>query len=209
MSAAGVEPTVFVVDDDDAVRHSVCVLLRSVGLAAEPFDSAAALLAAMPPAGPACLVLDIRMPRMSGLELQRTLAERRIELPIIFITGHGDVPMAVQAMKNGAVDFIEKPFNDQVLIDRVQQALALAEQRRASAEELSEVRARLVRLTAREREVFNRIVRGQANKVIAIDLGLSERTVEIHRAHVMEKTGAGSVADLVRMALVESGQSPA
>jgi len=191
---------VYVVDDDRAVRESVALLLRSVGLEVVTFESAAAFLAGAGTPAAACLVLDMRMPGMSGLELQRELASRGCTIPIIFITGHGDVPMAVSAMKAGAVDFLEKPFNDQELIDRVQQALKAALDAAAAGAEIEDLRARHGRLTAREREVFDRVVCGQANKLIAAELGLSERTIEIHRAHVMTKMGATTLAELVRRA---------
>ena len=193
------EPTIFIVDDDSAVRESLAFLIRSMSLTVATFDSAQAFLAACDPALPGCLVLDIRMPGMSGLELQEELRRREVTLPIIFITGHGDVAMAVRAMKGGAVDFIEKPFNDQQLLDRINQALELDRTARAARAEQALVAARLDLLSPREREVLERIVAGQANKVIAIDLGLSERTIEIHRAKVMSKTGARSLAELVTM----------
>ncbi|MDH3376977.1 MAG: response regulator transcription factor [Gammaproteobacteria bacterium] len=190
---------VYIVDDDDAVRKSLCLLMKSVGLLAQGLASAQEFLEAYDRAQPGCLVLDIRMPGMSGLELQDRLVAERIELPIIFITGHGDVPMAVQALHKGAMEFLEKPFRDQDLIDRVQFALQRdAEQRHAAS--LREIlEAKLVTLTPREREVMERVADGQANKAIAIDLDMSSRTVEIHRARAMEKMGARSLAELVRM----------
>lgn len=191
--------TVFVVDDDLAVRQSLALLIRSMGLTVEAFESAQALLAVCEPARAGCVVLDIRMPGMSGLELQEELYRRAIELPVIFITGHGDVAMAVRAMKLGAVDFIEKPFNDQHLLDRINQALEVDRAARAARAERATLVSRITLLSPREREVMDRIVAGQANKVIAIELGLSERTVEIHRAKVMTKTGARSLAELVTM----------
>lgn len=191
--------TVFVVDDDQAVRMSLSLLIRSMGLAVETFESAAAFLGACDPERSGCLVLDIRMPGMSGLEMQEELNRRAIGLPVIFITGHGDVAMAVRAMKSGAVDFIEKPFNDQQLLDRINKALELDRNARAALAEHATLAARIELLSPREREVMERIVAGQANKVIAIELGLSERTVEIHRAKVMTKTGARSLAELVTM----------
>jgi len=193
-------PTVFIVDDDGAVRHSLALLVKSMALRAETFESARAFLDEYDPGRPGCLVLDIRMPLMSGLELQQVLAERSIAIPIIFITGHGDVSMAVHAMRAGAVDFVEKPFKDQDLLDRINQALTLDRQRRAAADQLDSIRVRFASLTPRELEVMQRIVQGQANKVIALELGVSERTVEIHRAKVMSKTGAKSLAELVAMA---------
>ncbi len=199
MSPAQAPPTVFVVDDDAAVRESLSLLIRSMSLAVEAFDSAPAFLEACDPARPGCLVLDIRMPGMSGIDLQEHLRSRDIPLPVIFITGHGDVSMAVRAMKSGAIDFIEKPFNDQQLLDRINQALELDRVNREVRDERDSVAAKIDLLSPREREVMKRIVRGEANKVIAIDLGLSERTVEIHRAKVMAKTGARSLAQLVSM----------
>ncbi len=194
-----IRQTIFVVDDDEAVRQSLALLIRSMGLEAEVFESAAAFLAAYDAPRSGCLLLDIRMPGMSGLELQEELQRRAIDLPVIFITGHGDVAMAVRAMKSGAVDFIEKPFNDQQLLDRINQSLELDRQARNARAERSSLAARIELLSPREREVMGRIVAGQANKVIAIELGLSERTVEIHRAKVMTKTGARSLAELVTM----------
>jgi two-component system response regulator FixJ len=191
---------VFVVDDDAAVRSSLAMLLKSMALAVDTFESANAFLQTMPPDPSGCLVLDIRMPGMSGIELQQQLKQRGCALPIIFITGHGDVSMAVHAMREGAVDFIEKPFRDQDLLDRIYQALDRDRTRRRAADETVHIRERFAALTPREHEVMQRIARGQANKVIAIELGLSERTVEIHRAKVMHKTGARSLAELVGMA---------
>ncbi|MFO7303955.1 MAG: response regulator FixJ [Gammaproteobacteria bacterium] len=198
-------PTIFVVDDDAAVRDALKLLLRSVGQAVETFASAQEFLDAYSEDRPGCLVLDIRMPGMSGLELQQKLNEKHSILPIIFITGHGDVPMAVEAMQAGAVDFIQKPFRDQDLIDRINQALEKDSMNRAALSERNDIRRRLETLTPREREVLDLVVRGKANKVIAGDLKLSQRTVEIHRARVMEKMQASSLAHLVRMVL-EVGQ---
>lgn len=198
-------PTVFVVDDDAAVRDALKLLLRSVGHAVETYGSAQEFLDAYGEDRPGCLVLDIRMPGMSGLELQQKLNEKHSILPIIFITGHGDVPMAVEAMQAGAVDFIQKPFRDQDLIDRINQALEKDSANRAALGERNDIRRRLETLTPREREVLDLVVHGKANKVIAGDLKLSQRTVEIHRARVMEKMQASSLAHLVRMVL-EVGQ---
>lgn len=192
-------PTVFVVDDDAAVRQSLVLLIRSMALPVAAFESAQDFLARGDPGHPGCLVLDIRMPGMSGLELQDELARCAFSLPIIFITGHGDVAMAVRAMKNGAVDFIEKPFSDQVLLERINRALEEDRTRRQVREDRAEIVRRVETLSPREREVMERIVAGQANKVVAIELGLSERTIEIHRAKVMTKTGARSLAELVTM----------
>lgn len=192
------EPTVFIVDDDASVRDALEYLLRSVGLGAKKFASATEFLQAYDPGSPGCLVLDVRMPGMSGLELQEELEERGSTLPIIFVTAHGDVPMAVHAVKAGAVDFLIKPFRDQELLDRVQQAI----QDDAKVRDQLENRAAIVdcigSLTPREREVMDMVVDGKANKVIAIDLGISQRTVEIHRARVMEKMQVASVAQLVQ-----------
>lgn len=199
-------PTIFIVDDDAAVRDALKLLLRSVGQAVETFGSAQEFLDAYSEDRPGCLVLDIRMPGMSGLELQQKLNEKHSILPIIFITGHGDVPMAVEAMQAGAVDFIQKPFRDQDLIDRINQALEKDGSNRAALGERNDIRRRLDTLTPREREVLDLVVHGKANKVIAGDLKLSQRTVEIHRARVMEKMQASSLAHLVRMVL-EVGQA--
>lgn len=195
--------TVFVVDDDEAVRDSLEMLLRSVGIDVETHPDADAFLASYDPRRPGCLVLDIRMPGISGLDLQHRLGEKGALLPIIFITGHGDVPMAVKAIQNGAVDFIQKPFHDQALLDRIQQALRLDAERRREIEQRAAIDQRLGRLSPRERQVLDLVVDGNANKVIAGRLGLSQRTVEIHRAKVMEKMEADSLAHLVRM-VVES-----
>jgi FixJ family two-component response regulator len=188
---------VYLVDDDDAIRDSLSLLLRSVGLDCEVYASALEFLGAYDPTRHSCLVADIRMPGLSGLELQQRLNEQRSEVPVIFITGHGDVPMAVNAMKSGASDFIQKPFRDQDLIDRIQKALAKDSERRASRAQEDAIRERLSTLTPRETEVMRRVVRGQANKVIALDLGVSQRTVELHRARVMRKLKMRSLADLV------------
>jgi two-component system, LuxR family, response regulator FixJ len=190
---------VYVVDDDEAVRDSLKLLLESVDLACQTFASATEFLEKHDPDQHSCLVTDIRMPGMSGLDLHDELNRRSSTIPILFITGHGDVPMAVDAMKSGALDFIQKPFRDQDLLDRIHQALESDEARREDNRELSETRSRIARLTARETEVMHRVVQGQANKVIALDLGVSQRTVEIHRARVMQKMGARSLAELVRM----------
>lgn len=192
-------PTVFVVDDDEPVRDAVAMLLETVDLPCETFASATDFLDAYDPSRTGCLVLDIRMPGMSGLELQERLLETKAPVPIVFITGHGDIPMAVEAMKRGALDFIRKPFRDQELLDRIQEALSVDEAQRAEYAGLEQVRTRVASLTPREKEVFLRVADGQANKVVAIDLGISERTVEIHRSQVMQKTAARTLADLVRM----------
>jgi len=193
--------TVFVVDDDDAVRTSLRLLLKSVGLPVETFASAQEFLDAADGDRAGCLVLDIRMPGMSGLELQQRLNETHSIIPIVFITGHGDVPMAVEAMQHGAVDFIQKPFRDQDLIDRINQALEKDRDNREGLRERDAIGKRMQQLTPREREVLDLVTQGKANKVIAGDLDVSQRTVEIHRARVMEKMGASSLAHLVRMVI--------
>jgi len=190
-------PLVYLVDDDDAVRDALGLLLRSIGLECEPYASAIEFLERYDPKRQSCLVADIRMPGLSGLDLQQRMNDRHAEVPIIFITGHGDVPMAVNAMKAGAVDFMQKPFRDQDLIDRIQKALAAAAQRQVTRADEEAIRARLALLTPREAEVMQRVVRGQANKVIAMDLGVSQRTVELHRARVMRKLKMRSLAELV------------
>ncbi|MCC5793807.1 MAG: response regulator transcription factor [Chromatiales bacterium] len=197
--------TVFVVDDDQAVRDSLGLLLKSVGINSRLFDSAQALIDAYDPDWRGCVVLDIRMPGMSGMELQQQLIELHCALPVIFITGHGDVPMAVDAMQKGAFDFIQKPFRDQELLDRINQAINLDAAQRSEEEQQRAVGERYETLTPREREVMECVVRGLANKVIAMDLELSQRTVEIHRARVMEKMHARSLAELVRMSLMIEG----
>jgi len=191
--------TVFVVDDDEAVRDSLALLLRSVELAVATFSNAHEFLDSYDPAAPGCLILDVRLPGMSGLELQQRLADDGADLPIVFITGHGDVPMAVRAMRRGAVDFLQKPFSDQELLDRAQQALAEQSQRRQQSESKAEIAQRIRSLTPREHEVMELIVEGLANKVIANRLGTSQRTVEVHRASVMRKMQADSVARLVHL----------
>jgi len=194
-------PTVFVIDDDDAVRSSLRLLLKSYGLEAQLCASAEEFLASHDPDRPGCMVLDVRMPGMSGIELQQQLNARGATIPIVFITGHGDVPMAVEAMQAGAFDFLQKPFNDNDLIARVQRAIEHNASQRARLHTRKDTRERLATLTPRERDVLDLVVVGKANKVIAADLGLSQRTVEIHRARVMEKMDAASLAQLVRMVL--------
>ena len=194
-------PTVFVVDDDAPVRDGLKLLLRSVGHRVETCASAQEFLDLYTDDRPGCLVLDVRMPGMSGLDLQERLNERRAILPIIFITGHGDVPMAVEALQAGALDFLQKPFRDQELLDRIARALEKDASNRRELVELKQIAARFAELTPRERAVMDLVVQGKANKVIAGDLDISQRTVEIHRARVMEKTQAGSLAHLVRMVL--------
>ena len=193
--------TVFVVDDDAAVRGSMKLLLKTLDLPAQTFGSAQEFLAAFDAGRRGCLVLDIRMPGMSGLELQEELNARGAMLPIIFITGHGDVTMAVEAMQRGAMDFLQKPFRDQDLLDRITKALEKDRAGRDLLGNRERIGARIATLTPREREVMTLVTQGKANKVIAADLNLSQRTVEIHRAHVMEKMGANSLAHLVRMVI--------
>jgi two-component system response regulator FixJ len=191
--------TVFVVDDDEAVRDSLRLLLKSAGILAVTYASAQELLANYDPAQPGCLVLDVRMPGTSGLEMQHELNLRGAMIPVIFITGHGDIPMAVEAMQQGAFDFLQKPFRDSELLDRVQRALARDQEQRERLRQTDRIRERLASLSPREREVLDLVTRGKANKMVAGDLGVSQRTVEIHRAHVMQKMEAGSLAELVRM----------
>ena len=200
-------PTVYIVDDDDGMRRALDTLLSTVGYKTAAFARPSEFLARYSPDAHGCLVLDVRMPEMSGLEVQQQLNRKGSMLPIIFITGHGDVPMAVQAMKEGAFEFIQKPFRDQDLLDRINHALKQDAENRDTAARRSEVLKRLESLTPRERQVMELIVEGSANKVIAIDLGLSERTVEIHRAKVMEKMGARSVAHLVKLHLTVNDDS--
>lgn len=193
------EPSIFVVDDDAAVRDSLVELIESVGLKVETFASAQAFLEIYDPDKAGCLVLDVRMPEMSGLDLQEELNRRQAILPIIFITGHGDVPMAVEAMQRGAAEFIQKPFRDQDLLDRIERALQRDAENRKALEQRRLSARRLNALTVRERQVLERVVAGKANKVIAIELGISQRTVEIHRARMMEKMQAATLAELINM----------
>ena len=191
---------VFVVDDDAPMRESLKNLLRSVGLRVELFASAQEFLRSKRPDLPSCLVLDVRLPGLSGLDLQRRTGDAGIEIPIVFITGHGDIPMSVRAMKAGAVEFLTKPFRDQDLLDAIQQALERDGKARDQRAALEELRSRFASLTSREREVMKRVVAGLLNKQIGAELGTSETTVKVHRHQVMEKMGAGSVPELVRMA---------
>ena len=194
------DAVVFVVDDDASMRESIKNLIRSVGLRAELCASAQEFLRSKHPAVPSCLVLDVRLPGLSGLDLQRRTSEAGLEIPIIFITGHGDIPMTVRAMKAGAVEFLTKPFRDQDLLDAIQQALERDRKARDQRADIEELRSRFASLTPREREVMVRVVAGLLNKQIGGELGTSETTVKIHRHQVMEKMGAGSLPELVRMA---------
>lgn len=199
------EPTVFVVDDDQPMRNSLKWLIESIGMKVKTYDSADEFLNNYYPGRAGCLLLDVRMPGMSGLDLQVHLARQDSRLPVIIITGHGDVAMAVKAMKAGAVDFIEKPFHDEELLSSIRNALDYDEQQRSLQSQRAEIAARLVELTPREHEVMEMVTDGKANKEIAAALGVSAKTVEAHRARVMDKMRASSLAELVRMALIAGG----
>jgi FixJ family two-component response regulator len=202
-------PVVMVVDDDSGVRNAMRALLKSVGINATLFSSAQEFLTAYDPLQPGCLLLDIRMPGMSGMELQQELNLRGAVIPVIFMSGNADIPMAVEAMQHGAFDFLQKPFRDQDLLDRIQRAIAKDGERRVALGEQTRIKAHLESLTEREREVLDLLTLGKQNKVIAQDLGVSPRTIEIHRARVMEKMDAQSVAELVRMMLDLGHKIPA
>jgi RNA polymerase sigma factor (sigma-70 family) len=201
------EETVFVVDDDQAMRSSLQWLIESMGMRVETYDSAQAFLDAYYPGRAGCLLLDVRMPGMSGLELQAYLAKREHRIPVIIITGHGDVAMAVKAMKNGAVDFIEKPFDDEALVVSIRNALQHDEKQRALRAQRADIAARMAELTPREHEVMTMVTDGRSNKEIATALGVSAKTVEVHRARVMDKMRADSLAELVRMVMMAGGET--
>jgi len=193
-------PTVFIIDDDRSVRRAIQDLVESVGLRCESFAAAQEFLSRKPTDGPCCLVLDVRLPHISGLDFQRQLADAGVQIPIVFITGHGDIPMTVKAMKSGAVEFLTKPLRDQELLDAIQQALERDRVTREQQNEIDNLRERYATLTAREREVMSLVASGMLNKQIGSELGASETTIKIHRGRVMEKMQAGSFAELVRMA---------
>lgn len=206
-SASGAQPTVFIVDDDPGVRESLCMLVASIAQAAEAFASGRDFLSAVDPLRPGCLVLDLRLPGLSGLELQRQLALNGYVLPVIFISGHGDVPTAVRAMQDGAISFLEKPFRSQDLLECIQHALELDAANRSRQSENAVLVERLTTLTRREREVLACIATGKPHKSIAADLGISRKTLDVHRANIMRKLEAESVADLVRILMQTQGAS--
>ncbi len=194
------EPTIFIVDDDPSIRQSAQMMLESVGFKVKTFISGQDFLKAKIREDLGCLILDVRMPGISGLDLQDKLASANTALPIIFITGHGTVPMSVRAMKSGAVDFLQKPFEEQELLDAINLAITRQREKKSKIDETEKLRRRIKALTSREHEVFSLLVAGMANKEIAFELGTSERTIKFHRANIMEKTNSGSLADLVHIA---------
>jgi len=193
------DATVYVVDDDESIRHSLALLIGAIGFKVRVFSDAASFLDAFEPTLRGCIVADLKMPGLNGLEMQERLIAVNCRMPIIFLSGHGDVPAAVRALRHGAVDFLEKPFNPTLLLERIEQAVETDAELSAAAEKTAEIAARVARLTAREREVMSLVADGKSSKVIALDLGISERTVELHRSRIMKKMSARSVADLVRM----------
>ena len=201
-------PLVHIVDDDEAVRDSLSVLLESADLSVRTYESATAFLDALPGLGAGCVLTDVQMPGLDGLALQRRLTALGIRLPVIVMTGHGDVPIAVEALKAGAADFLEKPFDDAQLLSAVQSALAASRRTQDADAATAQIARRLASLTPREREVLDKLVAGQPNKTIAYDLGSSPRTVEVHRARVMEKMGVRSLAELVRMTIAVQRSAP-
>ena len=194
------KPTVLIVDDDPELRNSLERLLRSVGMDSQLFASIPEFLKRDPPDGPTCLVLDVRFPERSGLDLQRELAARNIQIPIVFITGYGDIPMSVQAMKGGAIEFLTKPFREQDLLEAIQLGLARDRARRENEKDLAALRERFEALSPREREIMIQVARGRLSKQIAADIGISETTVKVHRSNLMRKMKAGSLPELGRMA---------
>lgn len=204
MSDSGI---VFVVEDDPVVRHSLALLLGTLELEVRAYGTGHEFLAAVPPDAPGCVVLDLRMPGLSGIEVQARMAERGLHLPVIFVTGHGDVPLAVEAMRGGAVDFLQKPFDGEALLQRVREALAANRSRRAQLQRQREASTRLSSLSRREREVLELVVAGRMNKAIAAELGISAKTVEDHRAAIMKKTATRSVAELVKLTTGMSGSA--
>ncbi len=197
----GTEPTVFIVDDDEAIRRAVGMLLQSVGLKAESYASAEGFLHDYDPSKPGCLVLDVRMPVVSGLALQETLIAQGVDIPIIFLTGHGDVPTSVRAMKAHAMDFIQKPINDQDLLDKIYEAIEQDAETRRQKANTADITTHIASLTPREQEIMRMIVDGKPSKVIAIELNISEKTVQTHRTRIMKKVGAKSLAALIKMVL--------
>lgn len=198
-------PHVYVVDDDQSVRNSLRWLLESVGIRTRVFPDARSFVEGYRPGSPGCLVLDVRMPGMSGLDLQQQLRQLEIDLPVIIVTGHADVPMAIRALKEGAVDFIEKPYSDQVLLERIQAVLETDAQEQARRDEIARIKSNFDHLTLREKQLLERIVAGKPNKAIATELGISIKTVEVHRSRLMTKMGAGSLSELVKQALLLDG----